>query len=219
MNTIKARFTQTIYTNPELYLIIDGKPIVQYIDTYVTEGKIPILEKMGSMLGLLPAWSGALNFTADNLFIWQLVDAEETLNVPILVCEDDCDLDCIVILAQIRKTKETVYWDKIGLLKHENASLSDEIKAGILYVEAYTESDWEKYGGTLAWENPQSKVFEQWCAANWTEELLRRRQNYTKPYMQNEENIDWIEQVNWSFDATEYQKAVHVYRKFLPSSS
>ena len=34
-----------------------------------------------------------------------------------------------------------------------------------------------------------------------------------KPYMQKDENIDWIKETGWEFDIYEYQAAVDVYRK------
>lgn len=38
----------------------------------------------------------------------------------LLVCEDDCDFSCIVILVRIRKTADFVYWEKLGLLNHDH---------------------------------------------------------------------------------------------------
>ena len=81
-----------------------------------------------------------------------MVDSPETLNVPILVCEDDCDLSCIVILARIRKTGNLVFWEKLGRLTHENEDFNLEKRSGILCLEAYTDEDWEQYGDNIACE-------------------------------------------------------------------
>ncbi len=212
MNIISVASVQTLYDYEETYWMIDGKPIVQYIDEYRKQGKCEQLNKFGSMLGLLPAWTGMLEWRADNSFIWEMIYANESLNVPILVCEDDCDLSCIVIIAKIRKTNDRVYWDKIGLLNHENENIYDEIHSGILCLESYTQEDWEKYGDNVALETSCSEIFKSWVSENWDEELIRRRRNYTKPYMQKDENIYWIEDTNWEFDCKEYQKVISVYR-------
>lgn len=213
MNTITMEPLKTLYDYGEYYWLIDGKPVVWYLDEAVKAGKCPRLEAFGSLLGLLPAWTGELEWQAENRFIWELIDSEECLNVPILVCEDDCDLSCIVIVARIRKEKDTVHWEKLGCLSHEREDFGQEKRSGILYLEAYTEEDWEKYGDNIACEPFGSPEYWQWVSANWDEELLRRRRNYTNPYMQEDENIDWIIEPYWKFDRNEYEQMVENYRE------
>ena len=43
--------------------------------------------------------------------------------------------------------------------------------------------------------------------------MIRRRRNYTKPYMQREENITWICSPLWQFERKEYERMVEDYRK------
>lgn len=213
MNTIDVQPVTTLYGYSESYWLIDGKPIVRYLDEYVRDGKCPALERFGSLLGLLPAWSGELEWAAENRFIWEMIDSPGTQNVPILVCEDDCDLSCIVILARIRKTEDFIFWDKIGLLLHENEDFDLEQRAGIANLDSYSEKDWEMYGGNIAWEEFGSREFFNWVGENWQEELLRRRRNYTLPYMQKDGNIFWIEDVNWVFTAGQYNHMVEKFRE------
>lgn len=213
MNTIDVQPVTTIYGYPESYWIIDGKPLIQYLDEYVHDGKCPALERFGSLLGLLPAWSGELEWPAENRFIWEMIDSPEVLNIPLLVCEDDCDLSCIVILARIRKTEDFVFWDKVGLLRHENEDFELEQRAGIANLDSYSEEDWERYGGNIAWEEFGSREFANWVSENWQEELLRRRRNYTLPYMQRDDNIFWIEDVHWVFAAGQYNTMVEKFRE------
>lgn len=216
MNDIKVKPVKTRYQYEEVYWMIDEKPIVQYIDEYRKSSGC--WNASSSMMGLLPAWSGQLLNKADNQFIWELIDARECLNVPILVCEDDCDLTCIVIMSRIRKEAQSVYWDKIGVLNHENIDMDMEKRSGILYIDGYTEEDWDKYGDNIAWETAGSKEFQEWISLHWDEELIRRRRNYTKPYMQRDENILWIGKPHWEFDAGEYQKAVEYYRNIYQNN-
>lgn len=213
MNTIDVQPVTTLYGYSESYLLIDGKPIVRYLDEYVRDEKCPALERFGSLLGLLPAWSGELEWAAENRFIWEMIDRPGTLNVPILVCEDDCDLSCIVILARIRKTEDFIFWDKIGLLLHENEDFDLEQRAGIANLDSYSEEDWEIYGGNIAWVEFGSREFFNWIGEHWQEELLRRRRNYTLPYMQKDGNIFWIEDVNWVFAAGQYNHMVEKFRE------
>lgn len=213
MNKIQAEYTKTAYDYEELYWLIDGKAVVYYLDEAVKSGKCPELGPFGSLQGLLPAWTGELARKAENQFIWELIDDPDTLNVPILVCEDDCDLSCIVILARIHKDEDTVCWEKLGLLCHENEDAKQEQQSGIMNFEAYTEEDWEKYGDNIACEPYGSPEFLQWVSDHWDEELLRRKRSYTKPYMQKDDNMIWITEPRWTFERGEYDRMVETYRK------
>lgn len=213
MNHIKVKNIKTCYEYPEYYWIIDGKPITVYLDGYVQNNLGNSLSGMGSMLGLLPAWGGKLIFQWENDFIWELVDCAEDANVPILVCEDDCDLSCIVIMVHIRKVRNRVYWDRIGRLDHSNGNLQEEQQSGILCLEAYTDEDWEKYGDNIATERYGSREYWKWVKENCYEEHIRRLRNYMKPYMQKDENIEWMQELNWEFDAKEYQIVTEQYRE------
>ncbi len=216
-NKIKVEAVKTCYHYMEHYWIIDGKPIVEYLDNYIKAGLCLALSRFGSMLGLLPAWNGRLIWNWENDFIWELIDGQmngyEEINLPILVCEDDCDLSCIIILAKVRKSENCVYWDKIGYLNRKNWDIREEQKSGILCLAAYTEKDWEFYGDNIALEEYNSAEYWDWVSKNSYEENIRRLRNYMKPYMQKEENIDWIKETRWQFDIYEYKAAVNVYRK------
>lgn len=148
----------------------------------------------------------------ENDFVWEMVDSQEALNVPILVCEDDQDLSCIVIVAHIRKEKAAVYWDKIGVLNHSNIVPHAYEQSGILCLEAYTDKDWEMYGSNIALEQHGSPEYWKWVSENCCEEHIRRLRNYLKPYMQEETNIKWFWTTNWAFDLDDYGAMVAQYR-------
>lgn len=213
MNHMEVKNIKTCYQYSEYYWIIDGKPITFYVDEYIQNNSIHSLSDMGSMLGLLPAWSGKLIWQWENDFIWELVDSMEELNVPILVCEDDCDLSCIVIMVHIRKEGSRVYWDRIGRMDHSKGNRQDEQQSGILCLESYTDEDWEKYGDNIATEEYGSPAYWKWVRENCYEEHIRQLRNYTKPYMQKDENMEWIAELHWEFDAKEYRIAVEQYRE------
>ena len=120
MNSITVNNVKTCYDYSEYYWLIDDKPVTYYLDECIQNNPASELSNMGSMLGLLPAWGGELEWQWENDFIWEMVDSCEELNVPILVCEDDCDLSCIVIVAHIRKDNDKVFWERIGHLNHSN---------------------------------------------------------------------------------------------------
>lgn len=209
MNCMEVKSIKTCYDYSEYYWVIDGKPITTYLEHH----RIKSLSVFGSLLGLLPAWGGELIFEWENDFIWELIDSQEEMNVPILVCEDDCDLSCIVILAHIRKEKNTVFWDRIGVLHHSNFVLLDYNQSGILCLEAYTDKDWEQYGSNIALEQYGSLEYQRWVSENCYEEHIRRLRNYLKPYMQNEQNIEWMWNPGWKFKKEDYEAMVEQYRE------
>lgn len=68
--------------------------------------------------------------------------------MPVLVCEDDYDLSCIVIMAKIRKKEpDTVYWDSLGKCRFGKPGFQIEKQSGILYLK-HTDQDWENRGIT-----------------------------------------------------------------------
>ena len=212
-NKIKVESTKTCYHYKEYYWLIDEKPVVEYLDEYIKAGLCPDLSRFGSMLGLMPAWTGELIWKWENDFIWELIDSGQEINIPILVCEDDCDLSCIIILVKVHKSENCVYWDKIGYLNQKNWNLTEYQRSGILCLTAYTDEDWEQYGDNIALEQYNSKEYWDWVSGHCYEENMRRLRNYMRPYMQKEENIDWIKETGWEFDIQEYEAAVEVYRK------
>lgn len=217
MNHIEVRKIKTCYEYSQNYIIIDNKPITIYIDSFVKEKDNSSLSEYGSLLGLLPAWSGELEWQWENDFIWELVDSNEELNVPILVCEDDCDLSCVVIMVHVRKEEGKVYWDRIGTLSHNKYNLQEEQQSGILCLEAYSEEDWVKYGDNIATEEYDSANYWRWVNENCYEEHIRRLRNYMNPYMQDDENVNWIKDVDWTFDENEYKGVIEKYRKIKNS--
>ena len=95
----------------------------------------------------------------------------------------------------------------------ENQDFRKEKQSGILCLEAYSDQDWEEYGDNIACEQFDSPEYRKWVSEHWDEELIRRRRNYTKPYMQREENITWICSPLWQFERKEYERMVEDYRK------
>lgn len=215
MNSITVKKVKTCYDYSTHYWLVDGKPVDYYLDEGIQNN--PALSNMSSMLGLLPAWGGELEWQWENDFIWEMVDSSEELNVPILVCPDDCDLSCTVIVAHIRKDNDKVFWERMGLVHYSNWNYREEQQSGILYLEAYTDEDWELYGDNIATEKFDSHEYWEWVDENCYEECIRRLRNYTKPYMQRDENIEWLLEVNWEFDAKEYMAVVEKFRELKDS--
>lgn len=213
LNQITVQKINTPYGYQEDYIVIDGIPIVRYLSQWVREGKCSQLESFGELEGLYPAWGSHLLWKAESRFIWELIETEETVHAPVLLCEDDLDLSCIVIVARIRKDREFVYWEKFGLMDHSQMDFEKEKQSGILCLEAYSDEDWALYGDDIALERVGSEKWKRWISENWEEEQLRRLRNYIGPYMQKENHIIWIASPDFVFARAEYEACVAYYKK------
>ena len=210
MNHIEVQSIQTPYGYKENFWVIDGKALPEYLNMWASESQDAYLKSIDSFFGLCPAWSKELDFKGDIRFVWKLVGMDSAV-LPLFLCEDDLDFSCIVIVVEVEKTKDFVYWRRIGYVLHENEDFEEEKKCGILYLDSYSDADWEKYGDNIALETVGSYAWEQWISANWEEELYRRRMNYTQPFYREEGNVCWIKSVEWVFDKYEYDEMVKCF--------
>ena len=186
MNHIKIQRVMTPYGYEEDYWCIDEKVLPNHLDECITESADEYLKDLGSFMGLCPAWSKELNYKGDVRFVWELIRREDATILPILLCPDDLDFSCIVIVVEVDKTKDFVYWGRVGYVTHKNEDFEEEKRSGILCVEAYSDEDWE-------------------------EELYRRRMNYTLPYYETEGNVCWFHDFNWCFTREEYESMVREF--------
>ena len=166
MNQIEVKSVMTPWGYEQEYPTVDGKTIAAHLSEWMAS------ENETDCEWLYPAWGNALLVTAEKNLIWHLIDCEDTVNVPILVCEDDLDLSCIVVLAKIRKTQNRVYWDAVGFWRKEHCT--DDIRLyGILHHESYSDEDWVRYGGHIACAGIDSEEWRQWIGDHWEEENRR----------------------------------------------
>lgn len=215
-NNITVKPFRTPYGHNEYHLTIDNNPIVEYLEEYISLGLCNELKESGSMLGLYPAWGNDFGeWSGDRKFLWELIVMEESVNLPILVCDDDCDLSCIVIVVAVRKEGKHVFWDRIGLLDHSHQDFEIEKRSGILCIEKYTQDDWVKYGKIVNKLKVDNKRWCKWISENWEEELIRRHRNYTFPYLPNDNNIIWIKNLDFVFRRYEYNNCIKFYKQRL----
>lgn len=133
-------------TNPNGYIVqeltIDGVSHGQWLDKH-TEGSEDehIAAFIRPFSELLFAWSHDIDCKGDRRFVRTLIGMDSA-PIPILLCEDDPDFSCIVIVADVEKTEDFVYWNRIGYVTHNGESLEEEMKRGIVYIKSYTDNDW-----------------------------------------------------------------------------
>ena len=211
MNHIKIETMHTTYGQEYFLQSIDGKILPEYLqswaDAFPDDKRV---RRLAPFSDLWPAWSKRLEWEGDVRFVWKVVELDKAV-LPLLLCPDDVDFTCIVVVAEVEKTEDFVYWNRVGFVLHDREDIAEEKKNGILNWETYSDKDWEIYGDNIAWEEVNSPVWCQWISENWAEELYRRRMNYTLPFYQTEGNVFWMKETNWAFDRGKYENMVQEY--------
>lgn len=166
-----------------------------------------LLKSISPIDDLEICWTNEYDLKGDDRFMRFILNQEQAIT-PILSCPEDFDFSCIVIVADVEKQHDKVLWKRIGKINHSTESFEEEKSKGILYVESYSEEDWMRFGDNIALEEVDSPKWYEWISNNWSEELYRRRINYTYPYYQNEKNIEWFAICDFEFDRTEYDTLI-----------
>lgn len=112
MNTIRAEMHQSKYTRaPHPVLAIDGIPLGSWI-----KGIIYNASGEDDTEGLVPA-QGWLTDDEHAKYAWQLLppaSEECSTIVPLLICPDDMDLSCTVVVAEQVIRDDTLIWERFG---------------------------------------------------------------------------------------------------------
>ncbi|MGN0602641.1 MAG: hypothetical protein ACI4I2_01560 [Oscillospiraceae bacterium] len=207
MNTIEIKTIPISKDCDNECFCIDEIPLHEYLIKWYKElGMGEIQQPLAPVDDLAITWNASFDYDGDARFMRCLLKKDK-LNLPILSCPDDLDFSCAVIVAKVEKTDKNVLWKRIGKVNHLIESFEEEKEHGIVFVDAYTDEDWNKYKDA-ALLRVNSNEWKAWISSNWSEELFRRRINYTYPCYQKDENIDWIYDCNWCFDREQYEKLV-----------
>lgn len=210
MNTLEIMSLPTSDGFENECFVIDGIPLHEYIKKWYLEngwGEIP--QPLAPVDDLALAWNTEYNYNGDARFMEYLLK-QDKVNLPLLLCPDDCDFSCVVIVAEVEKTDSHIYWKRIGKVNHSIELFEEEKQHGIAFVDAYTDDDWKEYNDPELHVVDSAK-WREWISANWSEELYRRRINYTYPCYQHNRNIDWIYECNWCFNRKEYEALAASY--------
>jgi hypothetical protein len=130
LNHIQAEMRQSEYADrPHLVITVDGEPL-DVIIFRRTENR--------AYLGLVPTLLDWLRDPAEHDVVWQRVVPATGCrhNAPILMCPDDADLWCTVIITDIETKADTVQWHRLGLEVGKGDAVPQSIGAD---VEWFTE--------------------------------------------------------------------------------
>lgn len=103
-----ANYHSKFATEPHLNLWIEGEPLQEWLQRQVPDAGLE---------SLVPAWLGWLTEVREQELVRERMSPRvgERQIVPILVCPDDLDLSCTLVVAEVTSTEEVVIWEWIGL--------------------------------------------------------------------------------------------------------
>ncbi len=205
MNKIEACYVNNKYSSDFLAIFIDEKPL----DILLFE-----LNHREDYHGLMPAWL-TLDNTSEQEYIWEILSQVDIkgLSVPILLCPDDMDLSCTIIVAKVFYTHNEVIWDKIGIVNKENWSITDWRKSGIRNTNNWLDDDWGRYCKLVDISDIWDKSWEIWISNNWAYEESMRVKYYTHSYLNNDNNVEWFSDIpKFSFNKIEYLECIERFR-------
>ncbi|WFD11931.1 hypothetical protein [Tepidibacter hydrothermalis] len=109
MNSIQAKIITTECVDDEyLMIFVDGIRLDKWL--------VNILGN-NDFLNLIPTWLGWLLDLKEQEYVWRktsLCECETTI-LPILVCPDDLDFSCIVVVCEVEYINTLVQWKRIGI--------------------------------------------------------------------------------------------------------
>ncbi|WP_217504867.1 hypothetical protein [Paenibacillus taichungensis] len=87
-------------------IIIDGVPFDLYLHNLYPDNLF---------LGLVPTITDWIHMKEEAIFVLSRFHSEqETVILPILMCPDDCDLICTVIVAEVIINNNQIIWKRVG---------------------------------------------------------------------------------------------------------
>ncbi len=186
-----------IRVNGEDYptLCIDDLPLASYMEKFTEDDFYHAL-----WLAWLPLYD-----EVGEAYIHTLLEQKQNVNLPILVCPDDLDLQCVVVVAKVCYKNENVYWEKIGVVtwldwKNDAEEQNKDYKTK-------TTSHWSDSYVLAGFDAPE-EIWASWYSKSKSETDAYYIWNILHPYLNDDKNIKWLGTPLWVFDLQSYENCV-----------
>lgn len=110
MNKIEAIKGKSEHSlNDHLIITVDGRPLDHFIIDFDIHGR-------HAFKGLVPTLLDWLDNEDERRVVWTRIfpSIGQTTIGPILMCPDDCNFLCTTVVAEIRRTENTIEWRRLG---------------------------------------------------------------------------------------------------------
>ena len=130
--------------------------------------------------------------------------------VPVLVCPDDPELDCLVLVAYIRKDTDFIYWDRIGrvILPNRDEASKEWLLSGYKCKDLFSEEKCQVFGPETPVDIMEDEEADDWIYSHGREEFCRRYTNFFRKYYRQPNSIKWLSDVNWRFERKQYENCI-----------
>ncbi len=111
MNSITAELLETEFVDrAHLSIVIDDEPLDMLIAGEDELGEV-------HSVGLVPTLLDWLKDEKERAYVWERILPEPGKKsiAPVLMCPDDCDLVCTVVVAEIENKGTEIIWKRIGI--------------------------------------------------------------------------------------------------------
>ena len=167
MNTIvtekdKFNFIPPYGGNDFLNIKIDGEWIDKLLDSIYPNNDI---------IGTIPILSFRLETDEEEEIVWKrfLPSENSSTIAPILMCPDDCDFNCTLILAEVENTKNKILWKRIGIDSSEIIDNKEKVGSVVKWLNPEKQFEFDKleYNKVIAEFKKQydidKKQYEEYC--------------------------------------------------------
>lgn len=117
-------------SNPHPTILIDGIPL----DIMLNE-----IYPDGFLLGLIPPLVDWIGTNEERRLVEQAYDRTDEVKImPVLMCPDDCDLSCTVIVAEVESSNKYIKWNRVGIDKNNPKELIEKnmfIETGVEWLD------------------------------------------------------------------------------------
>ncbi|MDE5621037.1 MAG: hypothetical protein K2I80_11080, partial [Ruminococcus sp.] len=73
--------------------------------------------------------------TGEFLYLKELVEKKISCNFPLLICGDDCDFSCTIVVVKVEYSENGVIWNKFRIVKKDEKFWENYQNSGIRKVE------------------------------------------------------------------------------------
>lgn len=138
MNTLQVNIQESIYINlPHPCILIDGLELDVWLDQLYPDQ---------NYLGLIPFIYDWISTEAEQQLVLQRYkDKQEIVILPILMCPDDCDLWCTVVVAEVIIQENEILWNRIGIDTSDILSNYHNIGHTVIWLEHIHTLQFDKY--------------------------------------------------------------------------
>ncbi len=127
-NTITTRRHKNEFSGFFYYVIlVDGVSL----EDYVLKTKHAEIKA-----GLVPTLLNWLDDPGEREEVWKRVLSEdqEAARLPILMCSEDIDFGCTLIMTEVRSDSQHVYWERFGL-EESDSTVPTEVGTKVLWFD------------------------------------------------------------------------------------